>query len=146
MGATVVQMRAGDAAEVARVFAACFDAPWTVDELAREPTRPGALCLVARGQAGIVGYVLMRAVLDESELLSIGVQPEARGRGVGRALLDVALTECRRAGIEHVHLEVRADNASARSLYLRAGFVEVGRRTAYYPDGTDARLMTWEAT
>ncbi len=56
------------------------------------------------------------------------VAPEARGIGVGRALLDAALRQAFAwPGVEQLVLSVTASNAAAVQLYRSAGFVEVGR-------------------
>jgi ribosomal protein S18 acetylase RimI-like enzyme len=56
------------------------------------------------------------------------VDPPARGRGVGQALVDEIVARARRtAGLEQLYLTVMADNASARRLYERAGFAVYGR-------------------
>ncbi len=59
--------------------------------------------------------------------LGMGLAADARGRGVGQALLERALTEGFRT-LERIELEVFASNARAIALYRRAGFVEEGRR------------------
>jgi RimJ/RimL family protein N-acetyltransferase len=59
--------------------------------------------------------------------LGMGVAPDARGQGVGTALLAHALEAGFRT-LERIELEVFASNSRARALYLRAGFVEEGRR------------------
>jgi GNAT superfamily N-acetyltransferase len=57
--------------------------------------------------------------------LSIGVAAEARGRGVGSALLDALLTLARERGYRAVSLSVDRQNP-ARRLYERKGFREAG--------------------
>lgn len=52
----------------------------------------------------------------------ISVVPEARGRGVGRALLEAVIADATAAGCVAVTLEVRHDNAPARHLYASLGF------------------------
>ncbi len=52
----------------------------------------------------------------------VGVKPEARGRGVGRAMLEMVIAEATQAGAVAVSLEVRHDNAPARHLYASLGF------------------------
>lgn len=55
------------------------------------------------------------------------VVPEARGAGVGRALMEAALVRVRSlSGLERVNLEVAANNLAARALYLSMGFVPFG--------------------
>jgi len=55
------------------------------------------------------------------------VAPEVRRRGVGRALIDEATSRLRAAGVEQAHLTVATTAGAARRLYLRSGFVGVGR-------------------
>ncbi len=85
--------------------------------------------------------VLARAAADEAEILTLGVVPTARRRGLGRALLDAAKAEAARRGARAVFLEVSTHNAAARRLYLASGFVEAGLRRRYYADGSDALLL-----
>jgi ribosomal protein S18 acetylase RimI-like enzyme len=56
------------------------------------------------------------------------VAPEVRGRGLGRMLLDAAITQARATpGIEQLMLAVNATNLPARNLYLALGFEPFGR-------------------
>jgi dihydroorotate dehydrogenase electron transfer subunit len=80
--------------------------------------------------------------VDELHVLDVLVHPDARRRAMGGALLDAALARARGLGHARVLLELRADNTAALGLYRGRGFVVVGRRTRYYPDGQDAILMT----
>lgn len=84
------------------------------------------------------GFALARRMLDDSELLLLAVCPEARGRGVGRALVDGVAEEARLRGAIRLMLEMR-DGNPALALYSAAGFAEVGRRKDYYR-GQDRRL------
>jgi ribosomal-protein-alanine N-acetyltransferase len=87
------------------------------------------------------GMVLARAVADEAEILTIGVVPAARRRGLARRLLRLACDEARRRGALMVYLEVAAGNAAAVGLYRAAGFEDCGRRRDYYGAGADALLL-----
>ncbi|GGE99490.1 GNAT family N-acetyltransferase [Stappia taiwanensis] len=53
----------------------------------------------------------------------IAVSPEARGRGIGTALLDAICSIARQAGRHSVRLDVIDSNPRARALYERNGFV-----------------------
>jgi len=82
------------------------------------------------GQAA-AGFVLSRGALDEEELLLIAVHPDYRGRGIGTALLRRFIETAQARGKTRLYLEMREGNP-AESLYLRAGFVPIGRRRNYY--------------
>lgn len=74
------------------------------------------------------------------------VAPEARGRGIGRALVRETLARARACpGLEQLHLTVVTANTAARSLYRSIGFVEYGvePRTLKLDDGRylDEALM-----
>jgi ribosomal-protein-alanine N-acetyltransferase len=45
-------------------------------------------------------------------------------------------------GLAEARLELAASNDPARGLYERLGFMVVGRRKRYYPDGDDALLLS----
>lgn len=77
------------------------------------------------------GFALARRILDETELLLIGVKPEYRGHGIGKQLLEFTINEARQHGSSFIHLEVREGNA-ALLMYKKAGFGIVGRRLSYY--------------
>src|SRR5262249_13192140 len=67
-----------------------------------------------------------------AEILTLGVLPRFRRRGVGRSLLAAVTDRLARAGGARLLLEVAADNVAAQALYRDAGFLEVGRRPGYY--------------
>ena len=58
--------------------------------------------------------------------LGVGVVPCHRGRGIGRRLVDQALSRAFASGLVRVELSVRADNTRAIRLYEKAGFVREG--------------------
>ncbi|MGO4524452.1 GNAT family N-acetyltransferase [Microvirga sp. 2MCAF35] len=91
-----------------------------------------------------VAFALSRIVLDEAEIITVAVAPEARGKGHARPLLAHHLDALSRRGVARVHLEVEEGNAPAIALYRRAGFRDVGRREGYYPkaDGTKVAALT----
>lgn len=86
---------------------------------------PGGAALV-----GILGLDRDRRVKrrHRAKVWGMYVDPRARGRGVGKALLDEIVARARRtAGLEQLYLTVMADNVSAQRLYERAGFAIYGR-------------------
>ena len=81
--------------------------------------------------APAAGFVMSRGALDEEELLLLAVHPDFRGCGIGTALLRRFIETAQARGKTRLYLEMREGNP-AESLYLRAGFVPIGRRPNYY--------------
>jgi ribosomal protein S18 acetylase RimI-like enzyme len=82
---------------------------------------PSATWLMA-GPDGYAGAVQGVLTGGWGAVQNLGVTPEARGRGVGAALLAKCLRGFANAGARRAHLEVTADNAPALRLYKRFGF------------------------
>ncbi len=135
------EMAPPDAAAIEAVLAASSGASqWSAAEillLAKSGTR----IWVAEEAGEIVGVSAARTVADEVEVLTLGVAPSWRRRGVGRSLLAAALAEAGQAGARQVFLEVRESNQGARAFYATLGFVESGRRRAYYRDPMEDALV-----
>jgi ribosomal-protein-alanine N-acetyltransferase len=87
------------------------------------------------------GLALLRVTADEAEILTIGVIPAMRRRGIARGLLDEVLAHARALGVQSLFLEVGIRNRAARALYDAMGFKEVGRRRHYYANGEDALIL-----
>lgn len=129
------------AARIAALHAEAFDAPW--DEIAFD-------ALI--GQTGVAlieeadGFILIRTVADEAEILTLAVRPSARRSGLGARLVEQGALEAAARGATRLFLEVAEDNVAARGLYARAGFTQVGQRRRYYarPDGAavDALVLS----
>ncbi|WP_240641459.1 ribosomal protein S18-alanine N-acetyltransferase [Nocardioides ferulae] len=97
--------------------------------------------LVAEVGGSVVGHAVVSVVVDLSELQRIAVASAYRRHGVASALLAEVVTLARAGGADRLLLEVRENNAAAKSFYAAAGFVEVDRRPRYYADGTTAVVL-----
>ncbi len=126
------RVTAAAAADLARLHAEAFAEPWDEAALAGLVGSSGAFALLADD-----GFVLVRALAGEAEILTLAVRPAARRRGLGRALVQAAAAGAHEAGAESLFLEVAADNAAAIALYAECGFEPVGRRNAYYRRRTE---------
>lgn len=85
------------------------------------------------------GFTMSRQAADEEELLLIAVMPDARGKGVGHALMRHFLAQAKARGSNRLFLEMREGNP-AENLYLKHGFCPVGRRRDYYCSGTSGPI------
>jgi ribosomal-protein-alanine N-acetyltransferase len=124
-----------DTAPLAALHAACFEEVWDAASLRTMLAAPGAFAFHDRD-----GFVLARVTADEAEILTLAVAPQARGKGLGRALLSAAIGEAQRRGAGAIFLEVGSDNPAALALYARLGFANVGSRKGYYR-GRDALVL-----
>lgn len=120
---------------VAVLHGACFDEAWSAAAIAALLATPGSFGLLSIAPEAPSGFVLARIAADEAEIISLGVLPACRRRGLARALLDAAARRAADSGASRLFLEVAADNAAARALYLRQGFAQMGRRAGYYRRG-----------
>ena len=122
--------------------------PWTRDNFS-DSLANGYLCRVDETEIGIRGYVILMPVVDEAELLTIGVAAAQQRKGLGRAMLLEMLKVARAKNMRRVLLEVRPSNPAAIALYKSAGFSEIGVRRAYYQNtngSEDALVMACELT
>jgi [ribosomal protein S18]-alanine N-acetyltransferase len=127
------------AAALAAIHAMAFPPgeAWGEDAIVLQLALPGTFGLLdERG-----GMLLARIISGEAEILTLAVVPAMRRCGIARALLGAAKTEIASRGGTAVFLEVAMGNIAARALYEREGFVEIGRRPRYYPDGSDALVL-----
>ena len=76
--------------------------------------------------------VLASEVEGRGDLVYLGVVPEARGRGVGRALAAQAIRDTARMGLPVLAVAVDTQNGPAWRLYAGAGFKEVRRRLVFF--------------
>ncbi len=120
------------AALLADLHARAFPRPWGAEEIAKLLQNPTTFALLAQEEGAARGFVMAWAIEADSELLTVAVAPEARGAGLGAALVSAAAAAAAVRGAAQMHLEVAEDNAPARALYAKLGFVGAGRRPGYY--------------
>jgi [ribosomal protein S18]-alanine N-acetyltransferase len=121
---------AADTAPLAALHAASFPDSWDSTAITALLATPGTFAFHHPE-----GFVLTRIAGDEAEILTLAVAPAARGRGLGRALLQAAIICAQSRGAVTMFLEVGVDNPAALALYSGLGFTKVGARKAYYAAG-----------
>ncbi len=143
-----------DAPLLAALHGLSFSGPgeqrWEPSSVAEILSMPGAQAMLAtrklragrKDGAGAepVGFAIIRTVADEGEIISIGIIPRARRRGIGALLLDQIFACADASGAARLFLEVAEDNVSACALYQARGFIQVGRRENYYHRGRAKRV------
>jgi ribosomal-protein-alanine N-acetyltransferase len=92
----------------------------------------------------LVAFLVANHLEREWELENVVVKPTFRRQGIGTRLLNEFLNLARETSAESVFLEVRESNQAARTLYLKWGFEQNGRRKGYYTNPPeDAILYRW---
>lgn len=136
---------AEDLDALARLHALCFPLEaWDAAALAGILAMRGAHARLATASDDrMLGFLIAILHEDEAEILTLGVHPAERDRGIGRSLLDDLFRRARDAQLGAVVLEVAADNDAGLGLYRSAGFHAVGRRRGYYRRGADAAVDAW---
>lgn len=137
------------AAQIAVMHAECFSRGWGEHEIETLMDRPGVSVMLARaegrGRDAPLGFLILRrdghGPEAEAEIVTVGVPPRARRRGVGDRLMRAAIRECQADRIGRLVLEVDGANRGAVALYRRLGFRQVGERRGYYRDA-DATTET----
>jgi ribosomal protein S18 acetylase RimI-like enzyme len=92
---------------------------------------PGAAILVAEDDRGaIIGYIATQIDREAGVGLipNMAVRAGLRGQGLGRKLIDAALTLFRDAGLELARIETLDQNPIGQHLYPDCGFVEVAKQ------------------
>jgi len=137
-------MTGDDLDQVLEIERKSFPQPWLRQHFIDELNFPYAFPLSAFDACGLLlGYICPMLLLDEGHILNVAVNPDVRGTGVGRMLVQKVLDECSSAGASFVSLEVRESNFAAIHLYHKMGFMEMGRRKRYYENSEDALMMEY---
>ena len=134
---TIVPMAQSHIDAIAAIEQACFSEPWSAAALAEELDNPLAVFLVAVEGDTVLGYVGMHHVLDEGFITNVSVAPDARRRGIGRALLADLAAYGTAHSFYRITLEVRVSNAPARTLYEAEGYKLDGIRPKFYSQPTE---------
>lgn len=83
---------------------------------------------VAERERAVVGVLVLGVTADGFLIHNVAVHPSHRGKGLGRALLELAEAEARRAGFDSIYLYTHEGLVESRALYARIGYVEYERR------------------
>ena len=140
---TVRAVTEADIPAIAVLEALCFSSPWRTRALCDTLSSPHARMFCAELDGTVIAYGGCYLLGDDADITNIATHPDYRRRGAAAAILRT-LTSCAAdCGMQAIHLEVRASNVPAITLYEGFGFSFDGIRKNYYKNPTEnAVLMT----
>jgi ribosomal-protein-alanine N-acetyltransferase len=120
--------------------------PWSASQYKEEFSSPTRHFVVAVDEAqNIIGYAGVFAPGGaEADVLTVGVIPSQRGKGIARQLMALITDWAKQQGSIAMMLEVKVDNAEAIGLYESLGYATLNTRKDYFGAGLDALVMRLE--
>ena len=120
--------------------------PWSASQYKEEFSSPTRHFVVAVDEAqNIIGYAGVFAPGGaEADVLTVGVIPSQRGKGVARQLMALITDWAKQQGSIAMMLEVKVDNTEAIGLYESLGYATLNTRKDYFGAGLDALVMRLE--
>ena len=120
--------------------------PWSASQYKEEFSSPTRHFVVAVNEAqNIIGYAGVFAPGDaEADVLTLGVIPSQRGKGIARQLMALITDWAKQQGSIAMMLEVKVDNTEAIGLYESLGYSKLNVRKDYFGAGLDALVMRLE--
>ena len=117
--------------------------PWSASQYKEEFSSPTRHFVVAVGaDQSIVGYAGVFAPgAAEADILTVGVVPKHRGKGIAKALMALITDWAKDQGSTAMMLEVKTDNREAIGLYESLGYSKLNIRKDYFGAGLDAQVM-----
>lgn len=113
-------------------FSSQGERSWTPSEFADILAIPGTSAKLYRSNGKPIGFVIVRTVLDEAELISIAVDPAFQGQGFAKKMMDDITRQLQALKVSQLFLEVREDNNKALKLYSAINFKKISERKDYY--------------
>ncbi len=120
--------------------------PWSASQYKEEFSAPTRHFVVAvDDEQSIIGYAGVFAPgAAEADVLTVGVVPNHRGKGVARQLMELLTNWAHNQGSTAMMLEVKVDNTEAIGLYESLGYSKLNTRKDYFGPGLDALVMRLE--
>jgi [ribosomal protein S18]-alanine N-acetyltransferase len=131
-----------DLPQVIAIERRAFPTPWSLAMFVLELSKPSGICLAARRDGRLCGYLVCSRYDTVWHLMNIAVDPDERRHGVASTLLSELLARVGDPGARYT-LEVRESNTGAIALYERFGFRAAGMRRRYYQDNGEDALIMW---
>jgi ribosomal-protein-alanine N-acetyltransferase len=131
----------GDLPDVIAIERTSFPAPWSLAMFVLELSKPSSICVAARRDQEIIGYLICSRYHTVWHLMNIAVRADERRQGVATALIEHMIEEA--GDHDRYTLEVRVSNSEAITMYESFGFRTAGMRRRYYHDNNEDALIMW---
>jgi [ribosomal protein S18]-alanine N-acetyltransferase len=141
-GLDIRRLTYADLPQVVAIERRCFPTPWSLAMFVLELSKPSGICLAARLEGKLVGYLVCSRYDTVWHVMNVSVDPSERRRGIASALLEALWRRVNDPQGRYT-LEVRPSNAGAIALYGRHGFKAAGRRRCYYQDNGEDAVIMW---
>ena len=138
------RMEEKDVEQVVTIEEKTFSMPWTREAFLESMNNPSHVYVVAAEGTTVFGYCGMWGIAGEGQINNVAVREDARGKGTGFAIMEFALSEGKKQGLEAFTLEVRESNAAAIHVYEKAGFKNVGIRKDFYDMPKENAVIMWK--
>jgi [ribosomal protein S18]-alanine N-acetyltransferase len=96
---------------------------------------------VAETAATLAGFLIVRVIAPEAEILNVAVAAAQRRRGIAAALLTEVENTLRKDNVTRLFLEVRESNQPAIAFYKKHGFAVTGARPGYYREPPESAVL-----
>jgi ribosomal-protein-alanine acetyltransferase len=125
----------------------CFNEPWSEQAFDDLLKLQGTVAHLIQQDKNPIGFTLYQSILDEAEILTLGVLPKFQDQKIGEKMLRSGISHLHDIGVNRIFLEVSEDNKAAQRLYEKLEFLTVGRRANYYKIAglaTDALILEYK--
>ena len=137
------RMIENDLDKVAAMEKEIFSTPWSKESFRESLSQNYSYFFVAE-EDDILGYCGVHNFGGDGEITNVAVDKKVRGNGVATKMLQYAMDETKKIGVEAFTLEVRISNTKAIGLYEKLGFENKGIRKNFYENPTEDALIMWK--
>jgi ribosomal-protein-alanine N-acetyltransferase len=131
-----------DLPQVVAIERRSFPTPWSLAMFVLELSKPSSVCLAARRDGQLTGYLVCSRYDAVWHVMNVSVDPSERRQGIASRLLETLWDRVGDPAAQYT-LEVRPSNAAALALYDRHGFRTAGTRRRYYQDNGEDAVIMW---
>jgi len=119
-----------------------YDIPWS-KKLLKDCLGGRYVCWLMLQKERPIGHMIFEQVLDEIHLHNVCVNPKFQKKRLGHLWVDHLYLHANKNQVKDIVLEVRVSNLTAKRLYAKRGFREIGLRKDYYQaeDGKEDALV-----